>query len=125
MTMDKMLKLAQKSFAVFAGLALLMGVLSAPIGEAMANPIPVGNPTCVDTCGVGTINDRGPRGDVLLAPIPCELTTGTCTIPNDSEGKPVKNVTCSGCSGYIDTYDRNMKPKTCGVSCTTNRTAPV
>ena len=36
--MDKMLKLGQKLFGVVAGVALLLGVLSAPIGEAKADP---------------------------------------------------------------------------------------
>lgn len=36
--MDRMLKLGQKLFGVVAGVALLLGVLSAPIGEAKADP---------------------------------------------------------------------------------------
>jgi hypothetical protein len=40
--MDKMLKLAQKMFGVLAASAMLLGVLSAPIGEVRADPSTVG-----------------------------------------------------------------------------------
>jgi hypothetical protein len=46
--MDKMLKVCQKLFGVVAGVALLMGVLSAPIGEVRADPLP----TPFDPCSL-------------------------------------------------------------------------
>jgi hypothetical protein len=57
--MDKMLKLGQKMFGVVAGVALLLGVLAAPIGEVKANPDEtIGNPVpCLPVaCDCGQFN---------------------------------------------------------------------
>jgi hypothetical protein len=48
--MDRLLTVAKTTLAVIAGLALLLSVLIAPIGEAKADALPIGLPIGVTAC---------------------------------------------------------------------------
>ncbi len=100
--MDSTLKLAQKSFAVLAGVALLLGVLCAPIGDAMADPPPPGGggPTCIKCV------------------VPCQLGVATCVLPPGFGNGGVNGQDCSAsCICKDNGVDEigNPKPTTCEI----------
>ena len=100
--METMLKLGQKSFGVFAALALLVGVLAMPIGEVRANqvPPPGGGPTCTKCV------------------VPCQLGVATCVLPPGYGNGGVNGQDCSASCKCTDNGldgNHNPKPTTCDI----------
>ncbi len=104
--METMLKLGQKSFGVFAALALLVGVLGMPIGEVRADPVPVvEQPKCVYACILGVVATN------------CVPGAGSTCVK--SATSPA-NAFCNGCAGDTVKIAGIMH---CTIACTSGTIA--
>ena len=93
--MNRVLGAGSYLASIFAGLALIVGVVAMPVGEVRGDPVPI-DPKCDYKCIIGVLPTCAP--------------TGTCA---KSAASPA-NAFCNGCKG--DKVDVAGELK-CVVSC--------